>query len=455
MFSLSRYSDVGNLNGTSPLATSMYNGALILSLIAMIGYYWYCYNKKPEIFRELLKIDKKYTFIFIWFIVGLISARTAVRMLFFFAPITAVVAAYIFTHVYEWAKVQQKAAKIITLITMGIFLFSIIGGFSATVIAQGQGVGAAYNYQWQKAMDWTNKNTPEDAVFAHWWDYGYYVQTGANRATISDGGNARGAINYFTGRYFLTAPNYTDALDFLYANGVTHTLIISEEIGKYGAFSSIGSDANYDRLSWINMFQLDPQKTMETRNTTVFGYFGAWGLDEDMTYQGITFPKQQAAIAAFFVPVQTTKDQEGNTVFGDIETPLAVTIYNNQRYDIPVDCIFIQGQDIKTFNIKEGHKGCLYVMPQFITDTQVNPIGATMYLSPRVRASRLAHLYLFGEETENFKLIYSDESEFPLSIYQGRLIGPLKIWQVTYPKDIKDNPVYRNQQLPDPRVEQV
>ena len=34
-----------------------------------------------------------------------------------------------------------------------------------------------YNQQWQKAMNWVKENTPENSVFAHWWDYGYWVQT--------------------------------------------------------------------------------------------------------------------------------------------------------------------------------------------------------------------------------------------------------------------------------------
>jgi len=31
-------------------------------------------------------------------------------------------------------------------------------------------------------------NTNEDGIFAHWWDYGYWVQTLGKRATIADGG---------------------------------------------------------------------------------------------------------------------------------------------------------------------------------------------------------------------------------------------------------------------------
>ena len=44
-----------------------------------------------------------------------------------------------------------------------------------------------YEWQWQKAMSWVRANTPESAVFAHWWDYGYWLQSIGERATILDG----------------------------------------------------------------------------------------------------------------------------------------------------------------------------------------------------------------------------------------------------------------------------
>jgi len=39
---------------------------------------------------------------------------------------------------------------------------------------------------WHNAMEWLNKNTPEDAVIASWWDYGYWITTLSERATLAD-----------------------------------------------------------------------------------------------------------------------------------------------------------------------------------------------------------------------------------------------------------------------------
>jgi len=39
---------------------------------------------------------------------------------------------------------------------------------------------------WPDAMQWLNDNTPEDAVIAAWWDYGYWISTLAERKTLAD-----------------------------------------------------------------------------------------------------------------------------------------------------------------------------------------------------------------------------------------------------------------------------
>jgi dolichyl-diphosphooligosaccharide--protein glycosyltransferase len=42
------------------------------------------------------------------------------------------------------------------------------------------------NGDWGHALDWLKNNTPEDAVIASWWDYGYWITTLSDRTTIID-----------------------------------------------------------------------------------------------------------------------------------------------------------------------------------------------------------------------------------------------------------------------------
>jgi len=39
---------------------------------------------------------------------------------------------------------------------------------------------------WLEAMQWLKENTPEDAVIAAWWDYGYWINTLGERKTLAD-----------------------------------------------------------------------------------------------------------------------------------------------------------------------------------------------------------------------------------------------------------------------------
>ena len=42
------------------------------------------------------------------------------------------------------------------------------------------------NNDWNDTLTWIKTNTPEDSVIAAWWDYGYWIQTKAERATLID-----------------------------------------------------------------------------------------------------------------------------------------------------------------------------------------------------------------------------------------------------------------------------
>ena len=248
------------------------------------------------------------------------------------------------------------------------------------------------------------------------------------------------------GRHVLIGNSEEEALEFLKTHNATHLLMLSDEIGKYPAFSSIGSDENYDRYSWITTFQQDPSQTQESRNSTVFLYRGSHALDEDFMYQGKLFPGKNSGIGAIFLPVR----QEGDNVAFD--RPTAVLFYGDQQVNVPLNCLFF---DREVVFGDDGLDGCLRIIPTIEGDGAGNALGAGLYLSGRVRKTLFTRLYLFNEETENFKVGYNDYQNFPLAIYQGRLIGPLKIWEISYPDNIQTNPDFLKATYPNPKVIEI
>lgn len=54
-----------------------------------------------------------------------------------------------------------------------------------TILNGGTGYNVA-NDDWKNALDWIKTNTPEDAIVAAWWDYGYWITTMGERITLAD-----------------------------------------------------------------------------------------------------------------------------------------------------------------------------------------------------------------------------------------------------------------------------
>ena len=444
-FSLNRYSSGSTLlNGETTFAIILYIGSLFLFglyLLYTLGNLWWKNN--DEFVAWTNKINLGYLFISLFFVFTLVGARSAVRLLFSFTPAVAIMGAVFVFFIADYAmnfndKVWKYGIWIFLIVVTLIFVFN----FYNTTYNQSVSMGTGYTQQWQYGMDWIRENTPTDAVFAHWWDYGYYLQTGGERATLSDGGNAHPTINHLLGRHLLMADNDTEALEFLASRNATHVLAISDEIGKYGAFASIGSDGNYDRYSYLTLFNLDNSQTQETRDGINLVYTGGMYLEDDFIYQDILYSAYGAGVAGFMVPA--IYDENGS--ISNFEQPFVLIASQSGYVQVPLTCLFINGQEII---FSEGEfDACLQLIP-VVSNDNYNIIGAGLYLSPRVYGNWFAEHYLFGKSNENFNLVYSDEASVPLMIYNGRIVGPLKIWEVSYPDDLEIPEEYYATSLPD------
>jgi len=363
----------------------------------------------------------------IWFVFALISARGQVRLVFATVPPIAIAAGFFISEIVSWAKKQEKTLKIVALVAIVLISTLVFASAAKETLAENQYSGSMIPGQWGDAMNWVRENTPENSVFAHWWDYGYATIAVGERAAVTDGGNLMG-WNYQSGRYFLTGKDANSTLTYLKTHNVTHILISSEEISKYYAFSYIGSDENFDRRSTIGVFGL--QSTKEVRNGTLLLYGGSWGLDKDYLVENLVLPEGQAGIFGFSVPSDFSS-----------QAPQAFISYNNQQYTFDVPCLWAQGKryDFKT-NESSTFKGCLVLAPYVQDQNTMNPVGAAFWASEKVWDTNFARLYLYNETDPNFKLAYQDN--MPLALYQGRIIGPIKIWEVEYPKNVVPDPYY-------------
>ncbi|MBX4212395.1 hypothetical protein KW787_03010 [Candidatus Pacearchaeota archaeon] len=466
-----RYSSTSMFNGTSFASIAFYTLGL-LAFLVVFGYYYYRYYKTGET-EKLLHIDVSYILLSSFFILGIIGARAAVRLIMVLVPPTSIIVAY-FLVVFS-VRAWHNKGELSRMISLACAIIMIIAALFSAYAFYNESKNTSLNYapydytqQWQKAMAWVRTSTPQNSVFAHWWDYGYWVQTMGERATVLDGGNAIPYWNYLMGRYALTGPDNQEALNFLYTHNATHFLIDPTDIGKYSAFSTIGSDENYDRASWLAEFQKDSSQTRETKNATTYVYAGGTTLDGDITYSingtQLFLPSGKAAIIALTVTRENSTITGVNGIYIDC-LDCAQKGLPAKQYIIPLRYVY----DKSLIDFGTGLSAGAFIFPratQTSTGLSLDGDGALLYLSNRTVRSQLARLYLYKEDNSYFKLAHSEDDFLVAYLksqnaqigdfveYQG-IRGPIRIWEIHYPSNAVFNQTYLRNTYPDKLVEQA
>ncbi|MEM4181805.1 MAG: STT3 domain-containing protein [Candidatus Pacearchaeota archaeon] len=470
----SRISDSSLLNGENFISQALY----AISGVVFLTFLFYISSK------ERFKISIDEVILFALAVTVAMNARAAIRSFFLITPFICLIAADgISEFIKRIKKKEDKEIKyiyfsvvLITIILSYVYIFGVpfvqgnlsFGIYEISKI-QASRIGPSANIQWQNAMKWVRENTNEKDIFTHWWDYGYFIQTLANRPTVTDGGHSGGDhTDHYNGRYLLTTPNPKTALSYMKTWNVSYLLIDPTEMGKYGAFSKIGSNDSWDRVS-AGIFggPLDERQTQETSKGEIRVYQLGGCVDGDISFEtdngskvfipGITVTKtQQMVCNAYVAGVIVEIENLGN--FSSIKQPTAVFFYNNKQHRIPIKHIYRDGE---IFSFEKGIDSLIYFIP-LIDEKQGKIVdsGAIIYLSPRTFNSLMGRLYILNDPYNEyptikkahfeddpvvayFKQFYPGLNEFIW--YQG-IRAPLKIWKVEYPED---TPVYKEFLDPD------
>src|SRR3989344_4331598 len=440
----SRYDGNSTLNGSNFTSLGLYALGFIL-FVGSLAYYYFQKNKTEEGRETLKSIHFELILLLVLFLMTAVAARGSVRLVMLLVPPGAILASYLVVAVFsDSQKIKDNSTKLAGYAITAIIIISLV--YSGDVFYN-QSKGEAANYapsvytqQWQKAMAYVRDNTNKNAVFGHWWDYGYWVQSIGERATVLDGGNAISYWNHMMGRYALTGTDNFQALEFLYAHNTTHFLIDSTDIGKYSAFSSIGSDTNYDRASFIPTYLKDDSATQEGKNSTSYFYTGGAPLDEDIIYnqdgKEILLPSSRAGLGAIII--------ERNSAGEIISQPKGIFIYQNQQVTLPLRYAF----DVELVDYGSGVDVGVYIFPA-VNQNAVDPNGAILYLSRRTVKSQLTRLYIYRENNPYFKLVHSEDDYIVQVIreqnpaFKGDIVyyngvrGPIRIWEISYPRNIE------------------
>ena len=453
-FVFNKYSSNSILNGENFISKAFYIGSLIIFAASTIYILIKAYLKKDDkTLNNFKEIDFSYILLLSFAFWAISSMRGAIRLLIIIAPILPILSAFLFIKLLDSktkSKGVKKTAIIITLIVViGLFFVTFVHYYEITSASTRSTIPSSYDQQWQKAMGWTRENTLEESVFVHWWDYGYWVQTIGERATVTDGGHPISYWDHLIGRYVLTTPYPETALSFMKTHKVSYLLIDSSDIGKYSAYSSIGNDENKDdRSSWIPVMVSDPKQIQETSNGTLKVYGGGFALDKDVIYnldgKDVFLPANNAGIGAVILQ---TKEKNESISFAQ---PEGIFVYNGNQIRIPIRYLYY---DEKMLDFKSGLNITIDVIP-LISSTgsnyQIDKTGSIIYLSEKTMNSLVGQLYLLNDPFKKYPtvtLAHSEDDAFVSFVnsqganvkdfvYFNGLRGPIKIWKVDYPENI-------------------
>ncbi len=473
----SRYSaSAPKMNGTSSTSLLVYFGGFVVFILSFVALYSVAFrNNEIEKFK---KIKKEIVLLLVFFFWFSIASRGAIRLLLLLAPIASILAGFICADlIWRALKSKEQVTKVIMwIVAIGVIALVVMPAFnrfnSSSSYEARYTRPSTYNIQWQYAMAWVRDNTPQNAVFSHWWDYGYWVQTIGERATFLDGGNTIGYWDYLMGRYVLTGQNEREALEVLKAHNVSYLLIDSTDIGKYTAYSSIGSDLQYDRYNWIPTVTVDEKQMQEKRNETIYPYPINTLFSKEFTWfnkqtkKQYIFPPQNtdAIIGWALLPIEKVVNATDEI---PIKQPSLMVLYKkSERVEIPMCYAYVQG---RIYDFKENGPcmpAALYIIPKLISQGNsiggINYLGAAFFLNEKALNALWVKLYLFNEST-NFQLVHTEDypmikelkeggAPIPEIVVLGDVLGPIKIWKVNYPDDIKVKEEYLQLNYPDERL---
>jgi asparagine N-glycosylation enzyme membrane subunit Stt3 len=453
----SRISPENILNGENFISNLLYFGGLVIFVICLFYIFINAFIKKDErTLKDFKEINFSYLFLLAFSFWMIISMRGAIRLFFMVSLIIAIIPSFFVVQIAEYGlKIKNNLGKVILWIIFSIsvlLLFYVFVSYTQTISYSVKAtVPDAYAQQWQQAMGWVRNNTAESSIFVHWWDYGYWIQTLGKRPTVTDGGHANGWWDHTTARYLMTTPHPNEALSLMKTYNVSYLLIDSTDLGKYPAYSSIGSGASgEDRYSWIPIFASDPKQTQEKANSTIRVYQGGTYTDSDIIYnlngQQIFLPKGKAVLGG--VILETSEVEQGKLAFNQLN---AVFIYNNKRFDIPIKNVYYNGQ---LLHFQSGIDATIRFIPTITqadnNGLKIDDFGAAIYLSEKTEDSLFAQLYLMNDpnklyptvkiaHVEDDNIIKAVKQQIPnvgeFIYYQG-FRGPIKIWKVDYPENI-------------------
>ena len=261
----------------------------VLMIFSGLGIWLIIQNKKSNFIKhEML------SFALILGIIGVYTSSTFVRLEVFASISIIVLASLGLTALTkEFFKVRSDSKKPIgNLIkipyVVGIILLLImpmvypvnsevssLTNVPPTILNGGSAFTIATD-DWLDALDWIKNNTPKDAVVASWWDYGYWISTMAERATLADNSTIYTSIIQNIANMLLNNPDSSwYSLNEMQADYVL-VFVAGEKLNLDSpqSFYTLGGGGDESKKQWfMRIAGLDETKYLHADGSSGTDYF--------------------------------------------------------------------------------------------------------------------------------------------------------------------------------------
>ena len=266
-----------------------------------------------------------------------------------------------FRNRYESKKPIGKLIKIpfvsgVIILLIGSMVFPVgadiftLSKAPPTILNGGTSHKIATN-DWLDTLDWIKNNTPKDAVIASWWDYGYWISTMSERASLADNftGNKQTIQNI--AKIFLNSPD--EAWESLQEMQADYVLIFvaAENIPLVSTESlyTLGGGGDESKKQWfMRIAEEELSKYLHSDGISGTDYF--W----NETLLGQMFP---FSLLSYVNPNDVSQQYQ-------VYIPGTVAIY---------------GKDIKYPADGDGPLRLVYASPSFVEEKPGPVIGVFVY----------------------------------------------------------------------------
>ena len=386
----------------------LFNIALPLTGIAALGIA--CTREKP------IKNELIYIAMAAWFLLWVGLARGAKRYDFFvgisfafFAAITICSISDFISEKFKTREVLRQLLKtgITVVLLSGLLFFEYPGspesdflakrGFLTPTELRGAipGQNSPQGVAMGNALKWMKTKLPEaeNAVVAANWSYGSILNVLGGVKTIADQDHYIQHWIHLYSRHVFCAQSEVEALEFLKTHGVTHWMLIESDMLNLYKTSFVGSNDNLDR-----QFNLE--------------IMGKRTLIDSPSKFKMEPIKESAAIKSIDI---------------NFAEPVTVTakLKIGKEVSLPYIAVSEEKEVERNLCTEHANGGILHYFDKH---------AEIVYYLPPVGWNSLAiKLFLRGEDSTAFIPVYPTN---------GKPTDKVKVWEVRYPPDIKENPKY-------------